>query len=536
MAGVEEQQSPAVTQFPQRVGSYELLLPIASGGMGRVYLARKRGAGGFEREVALKLTHGFLREESEWAAQLIEEAKLAGRIHHPNVVQVLDVEDDPQGVFLVMEYVEGDTLGGLMRRAASRGERIPTEIALRILVDALAGLHAAHELRDNDGCPLGLVHRDFTPHNILVGVNGVSRLTDFGVAKAASRVSGTRTGIVKGKAGYMAPEQVRGQPLDRRADVWSAGVVAWEAFAGKRMRGSSEDNVAMLLKVATEAPPRLGVAAPEVPPPVDEAVAWALTSDRTRRCPSARRFADALVDAWSSSAAPADHATVSSYVAETSGSAIAQRREQAEAVARERAGQTASEDHSRVIRSKTQVVGRSRTRLLVIGLVGFAVLCALVAVGVRLMPPRVQVAATPSAGSPSSQPLPDPQAAAPAPPHSLHVAANAPVSELRVGGSVIALTTPAAELTLELPPGALSAGVVVSATALDGRSATTMLDDDPTNVRIDFGVPVASASVAATNAHPRAAPHPAPRAFGRRGAAPVGSQETPLAASPYEPR
>jgi serine/threonine-protein kinase len=502
--------------------------------MGRVYLARKRGAGGFEREVALKLTHGFLREESEWAAQLIEEAKLAGRIHHPNVVQVLDVEDDPQGVFLVMEYVEGDTLGGLLRQAASRGERIPTEIALRILIDALAGLHAAHELRDNDGCPLGLVHRDFTPHNILVGVNGVSRLTDFGVAKAASRVSGTRTGIVKGKAGYMAPEQVRGQPLDRRADVWSAGVVAWEAFAGRRMRGSSEDNVAMLLKVATEAPPRLGVAAPEVPAPVDQAVAWALTSDRTRRCPTARRFAEALVDAWSSSAAPADHATVSAYVAETSGSAIAQRREQAEAVARERAGQTGPEDHSRVIRSKTQVVGRSRTRLLVIGAVGLAALCAVVVVRARLVSPRVQVAAKPSAASPSSQALPAPLA--PAPPHSLHVAANAPVSELHVGGSAIALTTPAAELTLEVPPGALNAGVVVSAVAVDGRTATATLDDDPTTVRIDFGDPVAAASVASPSTRPRPAPHPSPRAFGRRGAAPAGSQETPLAASPYEPR
>jgi serine/threonine protein kinase len=176
--------------FPKTVGAYELILPIASGGMGTVYLARKRGPGGFEREVALKLTHAFLREQPEFAAQLVEEAKIASRIVHPNVVQVLDVEDDVYGVFLVMQYIEGDTLAGLMQHATEKGQRVPPEVALRVLADALTGLHAAHELRDGNaygGRSLGIVHRDFTPQNILVGSDGVSRLTDFGVAKALAR-------------------------------------------------------------------------------------------------------------------------------------------------------------------------------------------------------------------------------------------------------------------------------------------------------------------------------------------------------------
>jgi serine/threonine-protein kinase len=289
----EKQQvrsSASQQPFPEKVGAYELLLPIASGGMGTVYLARKRGPGGFEREVALKLTHAFLREQPEWTAELIEEAKLAARIRHTNVVQVMDVEDDAYGVFLVMQYVEGESLEGLLRLARERGERIPVDVGLRILLDALGGLHAAHELSDPSGQPLGLVHRDFTPQNILVGTDGIARLTDFGVAKAASRTGVTRTGVVKGKAPYMAPEQVRSMPLDRRADVWAAGVVAWELFAGRRMRPSLDDQAALLLQVATEAPPRLCTAREDAPVAVDEAVAQALTLDRARRCSSAVRF------------------------------------------------------------------------------------------------------------------------------------------------------------------------------------------------------------------------------------------------------
>ena len=225
------------------------MLPIGTGGMATVYLARVAVVGDVHREVALKLMHPFLNAEGrESTVSLVEEAKLAVRIRHPIVVSVVEVGDSPHGVFLVMEYVEGDTLSGLHRAVRAEGALMPLPIAGRILVDALAGLHAAHELRDDDGLLLDLVHRDFSPQNILVGTDGVTRLTDFGVAKASGRVNVTSSGIIKGKVAYMAPEQALGKRVDRRCDVWAAGVVAWEILAGQRLY-RSEDQVAMLLKI-----------------------------------------------------------------------------------------------------------------------------------------------------------------------------------------------------------------------------------------------------------------------------------------------
>ncbi len=277
--------------FPERVGRYELLVPVASGGMATVYLARHRGVGGFERDVALKLTHASLGTEPDTAYELIEEAKLASRIRHPNVVAVLDAGDDQNGVFLVMEYIEGDTLAGLLR-AHRRGEQeLPLEIALRALLDALAGLHAAHELHGEDGTPLGLVHRDFSPQNVLVGIDGLGRLSDFGIAKAISRAGFTGTGTIKGKLGYMSPEQVRGRPLDRRSDVWAAGVVAWELLTRRRLFTGS-DQSAIFFKIVSEDAPRIRSVKPDVPQRLDEVVASALVREpdgRTRSADELRR-------------------------------------------------------------------------------------------------------------------------------------------------------------------------------------------------------------------------------------------------------
>jgi hypothetical protein len=308
---------------PERVGRYEVLLPIASGGMATVYLARARGAHGFENEVALKLTHAHLRESPELAAELLDEAKLTVRIRHRNVVSVLDAGDDPCGIFLVMEYVEGDTLEGL--RKPSAGGPPPAPIAARILLDALAGLHAAHELRDEGGRPLGLVHRDFTPHNILVGRDGVARLSDFGIAKAGTRAGHTRVGNVKGKAGYMAPEQATGAPLDRRCDVWAAGVIAWEAFAGRRLH-AGDDDFATMLKVVTERPPRLGEVNAAVPPEIGDVVASALEMEVADRCPTAACFAKALAAACREHGGVAETDEVAEWVARAVGQKLAARR------------------------------------------------------------------------------------------------------------------------------------------------------------------------------------------------------------------
>jgi serine/threonine-protein kinase len=295
---------------PDRVGRYEILLPIASGGMATVYLARTVASNGSVAEVALKLTHAHLRSSVEFANGLVEEGRLAARIRHPNVVSVLDVGDDPMGVYLVMEYVDGDTLAGLTRGSAA----IPVPMGARLLVDALAGLHAAHELREDDGTLVGVVHRDFTPQNILVGTDGVARLADFGIAKAASRVGYTRTGIVKGKIAYMSPEQAHGTPLDRRCDVWAAGVVAWEIFAGRRLH-ANDDDVATLLKVATLTPPLLRSVAPQVPEAIEAVVAGALEMDVRNRYLTAYELATQLAEACRATIGLAEVDEVASWMA-----------------------------------------------------------------------------------------------------------------------------------------------------------------------------------------------------------------------------
>jgi serine/threonine-protein kinase len=299
--------------FPEKVGKYELLLPIGTGGMATVYLARSTGVGGFERDVALKLVHAHLRTDEESKLQLLEEAKLAARIRHPNVVPVLEVDEDPLGLFLVMDYVEGDTLSGLSRLCRSAGKTIPLPLIGRILNDALLGLHAAHELTDETGKPLNLVHRDFSPQNILLSTQGITRLADFGVAKAADRAVRTKTGLVKGKISYMSPEQARGQAVDRRCDVWAAGVVAWELIAGKRMH-RSDDDVATLLSIVTEDPPRLDSVVPHVPKALSNAVASALTPDTGRRCPTAEALRKSLLKAFEDIGGIADAQDLASFV------------------------------------------------------------------------------------------------------------------------------------------------------------------------------------------------------------------------------
>lgn len=335
---------------PQFLGRYEILLPIASGGMATVYLARTRGVGGFERDVAIKVTHQHLAQHPEFVADLIEEAKLTVRIRHPNVVTVLDAGEDAQGVFLAMEYVEGDSLSGLWRKTARQlGTELPLPIALRILCDSLAGLHAAHELKDEDGSPAMLVHRDFSPQNVLIGTDGTARLTDFGIAKAASRLSHTHSGSVKGKVSYMAPEQIKSRPLDRRCDVWAAGVIAWELLSGRRLYPVDGEEYGVLFSIVSEPVPRLRDSAPRVPFPLDEVVAAALDQNVATRLPSALAFRSALIDASKRSGVEiADHADVGALVERVAGASLAERRQRAKEIIalRRRMGSLASGDPS----------------------------------------------------------------------------------------------------------------------------------------------------------------------------------------------
>ena len=235
--------------------------------------------------------------------------------------------EDPLGLFLVMDYVEGDSLGGLGRAATARGETIPPRIGVRILLDALAGLHAAHELRDEDDRPMHVVHRDFSPQNILVGLDGVAQLADFGIAKAADRGADTTTGIVKGKVRYMSPEHARSETIDRRADVWSAGVVAWEIFAGRRLYPSDE-HVATLLKLVSERPPLLGSVVKGMRKEIEEVVAKALEPSVDQRYPTVAAMARNLAAAFASTDSIADHEEVGTYVRRMAGPKLDARRAQ----------------------------------------------------------------------------------------------------------------------------------------------------------------------------------------------------------------
>ncbi len=310
---------------PERLGRYELLGEIASGGMATVFLARSSGAGGFSRLVAVKRLHPHLENEEDFVRMFLDEARLAARIRHPNVVGTLDVEDR-DGLYIVMEYIEGVTLLQLTRAAQKLGERMPVPIAIRIALDTLAGLHAAHELRDENDVFLNLVHRDVSPQNVLLGLDGTARLTDFGIAKASSRLSMTRDGQLKGKISYMAPEQTRrGEALDRRADVFAMGAVVWEVLAGRRLF-HGESDVEVLNQLLFEPIPRLREHAPTLPSMLEGAVMKALERDPSARYATAAQFAEALERATRMLGGAANHRLVASFIQRAAGERIAKER------------------------------------------------------------------------------------------------------------------------------------------------------------------------------------------------------------------
>ncbi len=229
------------------VGRYALYAEIASGGMATVHFGRLLGPVGFSRTVAIKRLHPQFAKDPEFVSMFLDEARLVARIRHPNVVPTLDVVATDGELFLVMDYVQGESLSKLVRGARQRGQRMPPRIVATIISGALHGLHAAHEARNERGEPLHIVHRDISPQNILVGTDGVARVLDFGVAKAAGRIQTTREGQLKGKLAYMAPEQLSGE-VSRKTDIYAAAVVLWEALTGRRLF-KGENEAAVLGKV-----------------------------------------------------------------------------------------------------------------------------------------------------------------------------------------------------------------------------------------------------------------------------------------------
>jgi hypothetical protein len=280
----------------RKLGRYEVLARLASGGMAGVYVARAIGVAGFERLFAIKVLHPHLAHEEEFISMFLDEARLAARIRHPNVVPTLDISDTPDaGFYLVMEYIEGDHLGALLQRAWKLGKRLPFPVTLRIVVDALEGLAAAHNLTDESGRHLQLVHRDISPHNIMVSSDGVARITDFGVAKAEVRLSTTREGQFKGKLAYMAPEHASNGDADQRSDLFSMAIILWESLAGRRLF-RAENHAATLNKICLEPIPLLSSVDPGLAP-FDPLLIKALARDPAERFQSAEEFAEAVEEA-----------------------------------------------------------------------------------------------------------------------------------------------------------------------------------------------------------------------------------------------
>jgi hypothetical protein len=343
--------------------------------MATVYLGRARGIGGFERLVAVKCCHPHLRRDADFVSMFLDEARLAAKIHHPNVVPTLDV-GDAEELYLVMEYCEGDRLATLVNRAAVRDSHIPIEVVLRIAIDVLSGLEAAHVLTDAAGRALHIVHRDVTPQNILVGVDGITRLVDFGVAKAEARANTTKDGALKGKVAYMAPEQIGAGEVSTQSDVFSAGVVLWEALAGRRLfRGETHaDTARLILNETVEPPSRYR---PEISTGLDAVVLRALARGRSSRFESAQAFADALERAAESIASTRQ---VASYVARELGDDLRSRRASLAAIA-DGPGSTPAETHVRRAAREDATAGarparRSRRARWAVGIGGIGLIAA----------------------------------------------------------------------------------------------------------------------------------------------------------------
>jgi len=275
------------------LGRYECLLPIARGGMAAVWAARARGARGFTRMVAIKTMLPSLSADPQFETMFLDEARIASRIRHPNVVEIIDLGEQQSLLYIVMEWIDGEPLSTLMRKAGGDG-RLPMGIAARIMADTCAGLHAAHEVRDDDGNLVGLVHRDISPQNVMVSYDGLVKLLDFGVAKAGGvSTAETAAGHVKGKIAYMAPEQVLSEKVDRRTDVFACGIVLYQITTGKHPFRGDNDAATIHNVLRREVPsPRQFV--PDCPPRLHQIVMKALQKNREKRFQSAAEMANEL--------------------------------------------------------------------------------------------------------------------------------------------------------------------------------------------------------------------------------------------------
>ncbi|HYO59424.1 serine/threonine protein kinase [Archangium sp.] len=293
------------------VGKYVIKRKLAEGGMAEIYLATSVGPEGFEKEVVIKRVRSFLSSNEDFVQMFITEARLASRLDHANVVQIFGFDKHEDSYYLIMEYVRGCSLWDLRKRCREKGISIPPVLVAHIGAQVAAGLHHAHRLKSADGEPLHLVHRDVTPHNVLLSFDGAVKLTDFGIAKASNKL--TQPGVLKGKFAYMSPEQSRGEAVDARTDVFALGVVLWEMLTGGRLfDGDSELAVLRAVRESVITPPaRLN---PDVPEELDEVVSIALERDPEARYQSAGELERALAECVLHRATSVDDTDVGTFV------------------------------------------------------------------------------------------------------------------------------------------------------------------------------------------------------------------------------
>jgi serine/threonine-protein kinase len=295
-----------------RLDRYELLCPIASGGMASVWLARLRGKRGFEKLFAIKTIKTELISDPNFQEMFLDEARIASRIIHPNVAQILELGEQADILYIVMEYVDGDSVAKISRLALKRGSAIPPGVALRIVAETCAGLHAAHQLKDASGESLGVVHRDVSPQNILLTTEGSAKVIDFGLVKAKNRSAGeTGQGIVKGKIRYMAPEQVSAKAIDHRVDVWAAGMCLYELLVGHAPYHNDDDLAVVQRLMSPDPLPPFDVA---LPGPIEKVLSRALAKDPAARFDSCAQMRRAIESAIGELGLEAENENVADFL------------------------------------------------------------------------------------------------------------------------------------------------------------------------------------------------------------------------------
>lgn len=308
------------------LGRYELLLPIAKGGMAQVWAARLRGTRGFQKLVAIKTILADAMDNTRLEQMFLEEATLASQIHHPNVVQTQELGEQDGTLYLAMEWVDGEPLQHVMKVAAEHGG-LPLPIAINLIAQACKGLQAAHDLRDEAGQLLGVVHRDVSPQNLLVSFSGTAKLVDFGIAKVAARSSGlTQAGEVKGKFAYMAPEQVRGHAIDARTDLFSLGILLYSITTGRHPFRGSHTGETLQNIVSSKAAPPPSSFLPDYPLELEEVVLKALQKQPDDRFANAHELLMALDAAFPAALAPGFDSDVAAYMAKLFGAKASERR------------------------------------------------------------------------------------------------------------------------------------------------------------------------------------------------------------------